>query len=65
MNIKYSVSEFDTISSEFDKEVDRETLAKDLGISRCIGCYFFDCRCSSGLESRLLDDPTQEGYDND
>lgn len=31
---------------------EKEQIAKDSGVSRCISCMFFDCRCASGLANK-------------
>lgn len=53
------------LDSEFDaEEGSSEGELSSLGVPRCLGCFFFSCKCSSGLRDKnLLDDPSEEGYD--
>lgn len=51
------------LEDEFD---DLSLTIKEVGASRCLACYFFDCRCAQGLRHKnLFDDPSQEGYDSE
>lgn len=50
---KWDRYDLDTIlDPEFDELGSDEEFLKESGIPRCVSCYFFSCRCASGLRNK-------------